>query len=584
MDRYRQIWREVIRRAYEEESGQVLEPEAVVVETPPRPELGDLGFPMFPYARTFRRPPAEIAGQLAARIAQQGGEKRGRGSVAVEGPYLNVRLDRPAVTQEVIAEVLQAGDSYGQGKDLAGKRVVVEFSSPNTNKPLHLGHLRNDAIGMSIARLVAAQGAGVLKVNLVNNRGVHICKSMLAYREFGDELTPERAGVKSDHLVGDFYVRFAEWARQEPGVEERAQQMLKAWEEGDPEVRALWEKMNRWAIEGIEQTYRKTGVSFDRVYLESETYLLGQREVLEGLERGLFYREQDGSVWVDLSAEGLDRKVLLRSDGTSLYLTQDLGTAIQRSRDWPFDRMIYVVGNEQRYHFQLLFRTLQLLGYPWAQDLHHLAYGMVNLPEGKMKSREGTVVDADELIADLERLAAEEIREKGREADVENLPETAERITLGALNYYLLQASPYKDMLFDPRESISFSGNTGPYLQYTGARLSSMLRKFEQRKSSYAGGSFRAPLLSQEDDWNIVKLLAAYPDMVLLAERELNPSLAASHLFELAQAFSRYWHDNPVLHNEDSSLVVSRIHLARAVRQVLSNGMALIGVPFLSRM
>jgi arginyl-tRNA synthetase len=574
----------MVRQALEEELGRSLGGIELVIETPPRPELGDLAFPMFPYAGLVRAPAKDIAERVAGRLQARVTAQPESGRLEIKGPYLNVHLDRLTVTGEVIGNVLQAADLYGMGEELKGQRIVVEFSSPNTNKPLHLGHLRNDALGMSIDRILSAAGATVLKVNLINDRGVHICKSMLAYQRFGGGTTPASSNQKGDHLVGDFYVRFAEWAKQEPEAEEQARQMLKRWEDGEPEVRELWAMMNGWAIEGIEQTYRKTRVSFDRTYLESETYLLGRRAVEEGLRNEVFYTEQDGSVWVDLTDEGLDKKVLRRSDGTTLYLTQDLGTAIQRYRDWTFDRMIYVVGNEQRYHFQVLFKVLGLLGYEWAENLRHLAYGMVNLPEGKMKSREGTVVDADDLIEDLERLAAEEIREKQREEEVGDLEGTAEKIALGALNYYLLQPSPLKDMIFDPRESIAFTGSTGPYLQYTGARISSMLRKFGERKDRFREGTFRPELLVQEDEWKLVKQMALYPEIVVQAARKLDPSIVTAHLFDTAQIFSHYWHDNPVLHNENPDLVVSRITLVQTVRQVLYNGMRLIGVPFLDRM
>ncbi|MBA7648299.1 Arginine--tRNA ligase [subsurface metagenome] len=476
-------------------------------------------------------------------------------------------------------------DYYGQNVELQQKRIVVEFSCPNTNKPLHLGHLRNDAVGMSIAQILAASGAEVRRVNLINDRGIHICKSMLAYQKFGQQITPELAGLKGDHLVGDFYVRFDKWAKTFPGAEEEARQMLKNWEEGDPELKELWKRLNNWTTSGIEETYRKTGVDFDQVYFESDTYLLGRQEVLKGLKKGIFYREGDGSVWVDLTERQLDKKVLLRSDGTSLYLTQDIGTALQRYKDWPFDQMIYVVAAEQKYHFKVLFQVLELLGFDWADSLHHLAYGMVNLPEGKMKSREGTVVDADPLLAELENLAKEEIRERGRVSEIDNLDETAEKIALGALNYYLLQASPYKDMIFDPRESISFSGNTGPYLQYTGARIISLLRKFEQRRQQqFQDGKMRPELLEGADDWEIIKLLASFPETVLLSASGLNPALISGYLFDLSKSFSHYYQEHPVLHNQDSDLVVSRISLARAVLRVLQNGCRLIGVPILAKM
>jgi len=596
MTRYRQSWKRIIQKAVEEEAGAPVDADAVIIENPPRAELGDLAFPMFPYAPILKRSPREIALRLAERISgagaaqlsdQSGRVAAGAERVEVQGPYLNVHLDRPSVSSDVVAEVSKSLDLYGRGEDLAGQRIILEFSAPNTNKPLHLGHLRNDALGMSVARILESLGADVFKVNLINDRGVHICKSMLAYQRFGQGTTPEKRGQKGDHLVGDFYVRFAEWAKEDPRAEDLAKGMLKSWEEGDPGVRELWERMNRWAIQGIEETYKKTGVAFDKIYRESETYLLGRKIVELGLEKKVFYRGEDGSVWIDLSAEKLDKKVLLRSDGTSVYLTQDLGTAVQRYQDQPFDRMIYVVGNEQRYHFQVLFKVLELLGYNWAGNLYHLAYGMVNLPEGKMKSREGTVVDADDLIEDLQALAEDKIRGEEAEAEefeVEDLQGTAEKVVLGALNYYLLQPSPLKDMIFDPKESLSFSGNTGPYLQYTGARISSMLRKFNQRAGKFQGGTFKSELLEQPDEWLMVKQMAGYPETVVQAARELNPSILTAALFELAQTFNHYYHHNPVLHNEDRNLVVSRITLAQTVRQVLYNGMRLIGIPFLDRM
>ena len=584
MNRYKELWRGILAEELARRIGRAVQPGELVVEVPPRPELGDLAFPMFPFAKALRRSPKDVAAELAEAVRARAAE--GRGTAEAAGPYLNVRLERAQVTSDVVQAVLSQGARFGANGELAGRRVVVEFSSPNTNKPLHLGHMRNDAIGMAVARILEACGAEVLRVNLINDRGIHICKSMLAYRLYGGGRTPESSGQKSDHLVGDFYVRFAQYAQENPQAEGEAQAMLRAWEDGDPQVRELWETMNRWAIDGISQTYLKTGVRFDRVYRESETYLLGRAEILAGLERGAFQRDPDGSVWADLTAAGLDRKVLLRSDGTSLYVTQDVGTAVQRHRDWPFDRQIYVVGNEQRYHFQVLFQVLAMLGHAWAKDLHHLAYGMVTLPEGmgKMKSREGTAVDADDLVQKLEALALQEIRDKEREAEIEDLAGTAEKIALGALHYYLLAPSPYKDMIFDPKESISFTGATGPYLQYTGARISSMMRKFAEREERFRGGTFRAELLSAAEEWELVRSMSAFPETVAQAARELNPSLLTTHLFELARAYASYYHDHPVLHNEEADLVVSRMRLAEAVRQVLACGLDLIGVPFLQKM
>ncbi len=488
------------------------------------------------------------------------------------------------MADRVLSGLLENPNGYLSPSSLGGRKIMIEFSCPNTNKPLHLGHLRNDAIGESVSRLLDFCGAEVMKVNLINDRGIHICKSMAAYKEFGNNSTPQSEGLKGDHFVGKYYVKFNEWAKESEEAEKIAREMLKKWEAGDGEILSLWRKMNDWAISGIKETYRKTGISFDKIYYESETYKLGKREVLRGLEEKIFYRETDGSIWVDLSDEGLDKKVLLRSDGTSLYLTQDIGTAVQRHRDWPFDRLIYVVASEQNYHFKVLFIVLKRLGYDWADNLYHLAYGMVHLPEGKMKSREGKVVDADDLLEELKQLAVKEIRDKNRESEVENIELTGEKIALGALNYYLLQVHPVKDIVFYPEESISFTGNTGPYIQYTGARISSMLKKFDERRENYRGGKFRVELLNSEVEWEIIKSLSGFRDIIERAAKEFNPSLVADYLFGLCKNYSRYYHDYPVLHNEDRDIVVSRIELARAVLETLKVGMYLLGIPFLEKM
>jgi arginyl-tRNA synthetase len=555
----------------------------LVVETPPKPEMGDLGFPLFPYAKIFRIPPQRIAAELAGILAHDS-EAASLAEITAEGSYCNIRLNLKTLAEETVAAILREGDKYGTSSTMAGRKIMVEFSCPNTNKPLHLGHLRNDAIGESVARICAANGAEVRKVNLINDRGIHICKSMLAYQEFAGGATPESEGIKSDHFVGDYYVKYDKWAKGDPRVEERAREMLRAWEKGDPEVRSLWERMNRWAIDGINETYRKTGVSFDAVYHESKTYTRGREEILKGLAKGVFYRETDGSIWVDLAEINLDKKVLLRKDGTSLYLTQDIGTAIARHEDWPFDRLIYVVASEQQYHFKVLFHVLAKLGFAWAADLYHLSYGMVNLPEGKMKSREGTVVDADDLIDELTAMAKREIAEKGREGEIEDVERTAFSVALGALHYFLLQADPAKDIIFNPKESLSFNGNTGPYLQYMGARISSMLRKYEERKNASTAGKFDGGLISTPEERELVKALLSFPDVVREAGKGLDPSAVTSYLFELSKVYSRFYHDSPILHAEDPDRVVTRVALSRAVLQVLRNAFALVGIPFLEKM
>jgi arginyl-tRNA synthetase len=581
-----------------------LEPARIVVEVPPRPELGDLGFPMFGYAKLLRKAPPQIAALAAAALAADG-RGRGGGSFAAEGPYVNVRLDRGAFAGQILSAILGKDGpvfDFGRPGTLAGSRIMVEFSSPNTNKPLHLGHLRNNVLGESVSRILAACGAELRKVCTINDRGIHICKSMLAYKEQGEGETPESRGVKSDRFVGDWYVRFsrdlkeeAEALAREKGLDKkeaearaplmgRAQEMLRKWEAGDGETMALWEMMNKWAVEGIKQTYRRTGISFDQYYYESRTYLLGKDEILKGLEKGVFYREEDGSVQIDLGAEKLDKKVLLRKDGTSIYITQDIGTAIYRHRDWPFDRLVYVVGSEQQYHFKVLFAILNRLGFDWAKNLYHLSYGMVNLPDGKMKSREGTVVDVDDLIDRLRDMAREEIREKEREEDVGDPGLVAEKIAIGALHYFLLQVSPAKDMLFDPKESLSFNGNTGPYLQYMGARISALLRNAARGGSPQDADGCDPALLTGDAEWDLLKSLAAYPETVAAAAAGMDPSLLAAYLYELSRCFSRFYHDCPVLSAENPGLVRARLALSRAVLKVLKDALELVCIPFLETM
>ncbi|MDR1374526.1 MAG: arginine--tRNA ligase [Treponema sp.] len=573
-----------------------VDPARIAAEIPPDPALGDLGFPMFGFAKALRKGPPQIAQLVCDQLAAAPGGAPNGGAFTAAGPYVNIRLNR----EEAAAAVLEAGPGDRAVKSpLAGSRIMVEFSSPNTNKPLHLGHLRNDVLGESISRILAACGTEVRKVCIINDRGIHICKSMLAYQEYGRDRTPESEGVKSDHFVGDWYVCFNKHLQEETGAlvktgglskEDaeaqaplmlRAQEMLRNWEAGDGGTRALWKKMNDWTIKGMQETYRRTGISFDQYYFESQTYLLGKDEILKGLEQGVFCREEDGSVQADLTAERLDKKVLLRKDGTSIYITQDIGLAVSRSRDWPFDRLVYVVGSEQQYHFKVLFSILKKLGFAWAKNLYHLSYGMVNLPEGKMKSREGTVVDADDLIDSLRDMALEEIRNKDREAAVGDPAVTAEKVALGALHYYLLSASPAKDMLFNPRESLAFNGNTGPYLQYMGARISSLLR--EAAAGDALRGTVKPELLSSDAEWELIKVIASYGEAVADAAARMDPSLLAAYLYELSRAFSRFYHDCPIL-KAGPDLAASRLALCRSALAVLRKALELICVPFLEAM
>jgi arginyl-tRNA synthetase len=587
MNETKSAWKRIIAKAIaeyaREKSVQAAMPgaDAVVLERPPKPELGDLGFPMFPYAKLLRAAPAQVAQALAAIVARDP-EAAALGRAAAEGPYLNVRLERVSVASSALKE--SASPSWGAASLLAGKKVMVEFSSPNTNKPLHLGHLRNDVLGESLSRILAKAGADVRKINHINDRGVHICKSMLAYQAYGEGRTPEQEGLKGDHFVGKYYVLFNKLMEEDPKAEEKAQELLLRWENKDPEVRALWQKMKDWVIEGIKVTYARTGVSFDLYDFESETYELGVDTVLSGLAKGVFFKEEDGSVWGDFEDIGLDKKVFLRKDGTSLYITQDIGTAIARHEAWPYDRLIYVVGNEQQYHFKILFETLRRLGYDWAKDLHHLAYGMVNLPSGRMKTREGTVVDADDLVDELSSLAAKEIEAKGREDAVGDAGAVSERIALGALHYYLLQTSPTKDMLYDPVQSLSFTGDTGPYIQYMGARASSIIRKHEAGEGNAGKGWANPELLVSDADWALVKSVAAFPEAVESAASSMEPSVLASYLHDLAADFSAWYRDNPVLANPDADLAASRLELVRAVKRSFEAASALICVPFLEAM
>lgn len=583
MKKIREEWKILVAKALGEfiaEKAPGLEAPAaadIVVENPPKPELGDVGFPMFSWSKGLRMGPPQIAAALAQKLA---GVDPAKGVAKAVGPYLNVFLNRAAVA----SSILGIDGAYGRSDSLAGTRIMIEFSSPNTNKPLHLGHLRNDVLGESVSRILKENGAEVFKIDLINDRGVHICKSMLSYMVYGQGRTPQSEGVKSDHFVGDYYVKFNELKAADPSAEENAQALLVKWEAGDADTVALWKTMNEWAITGIKKTYERTGISFDKYYFESQIYLTGKEEVLKGLASGAFFKAEDGSVRIDLSPIGLEEKVLLRKDGTSIYTTQDIGLAIHRHKDWPFDRLVYVVASEQQHHFKVLFYILKCLGYEWAKNLFHLSYGLVNLPEGRMKTREGTVVDADALLDSLRDLALDEIQAKGREESVGDASEIAEKIALGAVHYYLIQATPAKDMIFDPKESLSFNGDTGPYIQYMGARISSMLRKRDQGEGKAAAGTVRPELLAGDAEWELVRRVAQFPEAVEQAGAEYNPAIVAAHAYGLAAAFSKYYHDNPILNCPEPDLAATRLALAESVRTALRNGLRLTCIPFLEAM
>ena len=477
--------------------------------------------------------------------------------------------------------------------------VMIEYSSPNTNKPLHLGHVRNNLLGWSLAQIMQANGNRVVKTNIVNDRGIHICKSMLAWQKWGNGETPESSGKKGDHLIGDYYVAFdkhyreeikqlvaqgmdEEQAKQEAPLIKEAHEMLVKWEQGDPEVRALWEKMNSWVYAGFDETYRRMGVSFDKIYYESQTYLKGKAKVEEGLAKGLFERHEDGSVWADMTNEGLDQKLLLRSDGTSVYMTQDIGTAEMRFQDYPIDKMIYVVGNEQNYHFQVLSILLDRLGFKWGKELVHFSYGMVELPNGKMKSREGTVVDADDLMQLMIEDARRVSDEAGKNADMseDEKQEIARIVGMGALKYFILKVDARKNMLFNPEESIDFNGNTGPFIQYTHARIRSILRKADKISTT----SITSTTSLNDKEVELIQKMSEYGAAVEQAGKDYSPSGIANYCYELTKVFNQFYHDYSILNEEDEAKKQLRLVIARNVAKILKNGMALLGIEVPERM
>lgn len=514
--------------------------------------------------------------------------------------FLNISFS-PLYWNELFNDILSDND-FGQLPS-TGQNIMVEFSSPNTNKPLHLGHIRNNLLGDSVSRLLKACGNNVMKVTLVNDRGVHICKSMLAWLKAGNGITPENSGKKGDHLVGDCYVAFNDIYKKEvdelvaggmtkdqaekeaPSLKE-AHEMLVKWEEGDKDVRELWKTMNGWVMDGFDKTYRELGISFDKTYFESETYLLGKELVQKGLDMGVFVKDPDGSVWCDLTADGLDRKLLLRSDGTSVYMTQDLGTAERRFSEYKLDSHVYVVGNEQNYHFQVLKLILGKLGFKWADDIFHLSYGMVELPEGKMKSREGTVVDADDLLEQMYDEARKTSEESGKLADMsdDEKAQLYRMIGLGALKYFIIKVDPKKTMLFNPKESIDFNGNTGPFIQYTHARIKSILRKADDQGISHKAADVLASIEPSAKETRLIKLLSTYPAKVAEAGAAYSPAVIANYAYDLAKEFNQYYHDTRILQEEDQDVRRFRLVLIQTVAEVLVKAMDILGIQLPERM
>ncbi|MDE6446489.1 MAG: arginine--tRNA ligase [Alistipes sp.] len=585
---------EAVRRAAEALYGP-LDGEQLQIQKTRREFEGDYTLVVFPLLRRSRKSPEATAAEIGEHMTANVPEIK---SFNVVKGFLNLSLDASFWAAR-FAEIA-ADDRFGEAAP-SGRTVMIEYSSPNTNKPLHLGHIRNNLLGYSVARILAANGHSVIKANLVNDRGIHICKSMLAWKLYGNGETPASSGMKGDHLVGKYYVEFdkhykaqvkelmaqgqsEEEAKKNAPVMLQAQEMLRKWEAKDPEVYALWETMNGWVYEGFDVTYKALGVDFDKVYYESQTYLLGKSLVEEGLAKGVFYRRDDNSVWIDLTGDGLDEKLLLRGDGTSVYMTQDLGTAFRRFEDNKLDDMIYVVGNEQNYHFQVLKLVLKKLGYAdWSDHITHLSYGMVELPEGKMKSREGTVVDADDLIADMVGTAREMSAELGKldGCSEEEAEAVSTMVGLGALKYFILKVDPKKTMLFDPRESIDFNGNTGPFIQYTHARIRSVLRKAAEAGIDF-GGAVRAGWLPEEID--LVKMLVDYPVAVRSAGDSFAPSVIGAYVYELAKQFNGYYHDHSILKEENAEVRRLRLQLAALVARVIRHGMGLLGIDVPERM
>lgn len=567
--------------------------DSIVIQETRKEFEGQVTAVTFPFTRLSKKTPEQTGAEIGEYLKEHIQEVT---AFNVIKGFLNLSISDSYWIDQLLKDVLN--DGFGQFP-ANGKRVMVEYSSPNTNKPLHLGHVRNNLLGYSVAEILSANGYEVIKVNLVNDRGIHICKSMLAWALFGNGETPESSGLKGDHLVGKYYVIFdqeykkqiadlmeegqtEENAKKNAPVIRQAQEMLLKWEAGDPEVIALWSRMNSWVYAGFEQTYNQLGVDFAKYYYESDTYLLGKDIIDEGLEKGVFFKKEDGSVWIDLTEEGLDQKLVLRADGTSVYITQDLGTAQLKYDDFKVDKSIYVVGNEQDYHFKVLFLILQKLGKTWAKGLYHLSYGMVDLPSGKMKSREGTVVDADELMDDMIRTAQERTEELGKvdgfseeeKADLYNM------IGLGALKFFLLKVEPKKRLLFDPNESIDFQGHTGPFIQYTHARIRSVLAKADYKTRISKNHSLELTILERE----LIVNLSKYPDVISAAAKEYSPAHIANYVFELAKLFNKFYHEESILKAEDTSVKNFRLDLAAATAAVINKGMALLGIRVPSRM
>lgn len=559
---------------------------------------GDITLVVFPFVKTAKKSPEQTGEEIGEKLKY---ELEFVDSFNVIKGFLNLKINDGFWLNELKA--IHANSALGTvSADENSDLMMIEYSSPNTNKPLHLGHIRNNLLGYSIAEIQKANGWNIVKTNIVNDRGIHICKSMLAWQLFGNGETPESSGMKGDHLVGKYYVEFdkhykaeikeltaqgmtEEEAKKEAPLIKQAQEMLLKWEQGDAEIRHLWETMNGWVYAGFDTTYKKLGVDFDKIYYESDTYTEGKSKVEEGVAKGVFYQREDGSVWADLTGEGLDEKLLLRSDGTSVYMTQDIGTAKLRYEEYPIKKMVYVVGNEQNYHFQVLSILLDKLGFEWGKDLVHFSYGMVELPEGKMKSREGTVVDADDLIEEMVSTARETSQELGKldgvsEEEAENI---ARMVGLGALKYFILKVDPRKNMTFNPKESIDFNGNTGPFIQYTHARIKSVLRKAEEQGIEHSTLTTTNIEISEKEKY-LIQLITEFPTIVKQAGEEFSPALIANYIYDLVKEYNQFYHDFSILREENAELKNFRLVISETIASVIKTGMGLLGIDVPERM
>lgn len=570
---------------------------SIVPQTTRKEFEGNLTVVVFPYLKASKKAPEATAQEIGEYLVANCDAVK---AFNVVKGFLNIVIE-PKFWLNVLNHINETADYGFRAETPESELVMIEYSSPNTNKPLHLGHVRNNLLGYSLSRILAANGYKVVKTNIVNDRGIHICKSMLAWQKWGNGVTPETAGKKGDHLIGDFYVAFdkhykaevkeleaqgmtKEEAEAASPLMQEARAMLRRWEAGDEEVRSLWHMMNEWVYAGFDETYKRMGVDFDKIYYESETYLEGKEKVLEGLEKGIMYRKEDNSVWADLTADGLDHKLLLRSDGTSVYMTQDIGTAKLRYQDYPIDKMIYVVGNEQNYHFQVLSLLLDKLGFKWGKDLVHFSYGMVELPEGKMKSREGTVVDADDLMDEMVNTAKETSMQLGKldNCTQEEADKIASIIGLGALKYFILKVDPRKNMTFNPKESIDFNGNTGPFIQYTYARIQSVLRKAAEAGISEA---YNADAVTpNEKEVSLIQRLTDFPSLVEEAGRTYSPALIANYAYDLVKEYNQFYHDFSILREENADVRAFRLNLSRTVGDIIKRAMWLLGIEVPERM